>query len=440
MAKRFISMLFLFFLVSGSFIGMAGAEPSTEREYDANGNCILEMYFEDGEPRRVGNGYYGIRRSYEGGRCISISYLDPQGELTNLSSGYARVERELDALGRVAQEMYYDADGKPARNAGGCYGYRRTAYDERGNCTELVYLDSSGAPMMIPAGYASLKRTYNEQNQLDTILYFNASGQPARLSLGQYGVRYGYEDGRETWLTYLGSDGQPAPTYYGYTMLRREYSETGVLCAEWYCDAEGNPMQLRRGQYGVRLVYQDGKPVERVPVNLAGETVFLLDQYLQKHPWLVYAGAAAVVLLCMTAPKRWRYGLLAAYLLFILYMTLYVREMRPDMPSSFVLFRSVQAAMESGTGYDAWAQIIHNIMLFLPLGFLLYAIHGRPLLVILGGALFSALIECTQYVTGLGYAELDDVLWNTLGTLLGLLAALAVLRRKKTTAELLESE
>ena len=44
---------------------------------------------------------------------------------------------------------------------------------------------------------------------------------------------------------------------------------------------------------------------------------------------------------------------------------------------------------------------------------------------------FSVLIETTQYITGLGIAEFDDVFGNTLGGWIGVVAAYEWLKRNK---------
>lgn len=63
-----------------------------------------------------------------------------------------------------------------------------------------------------------------------------------------------------------------------------------------------------------------------------------------------------------------------------------------------------------------WGDIIKNIALFIPFGFI---IGGRKGVAI--GFILSCGIEATQYLTRLGYCELDDVLNNTIGTVIGVL-------------------
>lgn len=62
-------------------------------------------------------------------------------------------------------------------------------------------------------------------------------------------------------------------------------------------------------------------------------------------------------------------------------------------------------------------QNIDNILFFILFGFLLPVDSWKKAL--LAGLGFSFCIEFAQYVGGLGLAELDDVICNTLGTLIG---------------------
>ena len=68
------------------------------------------------------------------------------------------------------------------------------------------------------------------------------------------------------------------------------------------------------------------------------------------------------------------------------------------------------------------AGVINNIWLFVPLGTGLYRIFQKKW-VLLIPFVFSVLIETTQYITGLGFAEFDDVFGNTLGGWIGVVVA-----------------
>ena len=92
------------------------------------------------------------------------------------------------------------------------------------------------------------------------------------------------------------------------------------------------------------------------------------------------------------------------------------------------------ACMFSEQNHLFWfAQITLNILLFIPLGFLLPFQTPKKRIsfikVLLAAFLFSVLIETLQYITSRGITEVDDVINNTLGGVLGWCGQRA-LRRK----------
>lgn len=100
-----------------------------------------------------------------------------------------------------------------------------------------------------------------------------------------------------------------------------------------------------------------------------------------------------------------RKAILILYIFFILWMTLFSRR-----PGTERIFRGLFWEIEMGY----WNNIIQNILLFIPLGFLIGGKRG-----IIAGVLLSIGIELTQFIFRLGYCELDDVLNNTIGAAIG---------------------
>jgi glycopeptide antibiotics resistance protein len=91
-------------------------------------------------------------------------------------------------------------------------------------------------------------------------------------------------------------------------------------------------------------------------------------------------------------------------------------------------------------GHDIWLELRHvsaqtgvvnilgNIVMFVPVGFLLVTAVGDGVRrAVVGGALLSATIECCQYQIGRA-ADIDDVLLNATGALLGALGAVLAVR------------
>ena len=61
-----------------------------------------------------------------------------------------------------------------------------------------------------------------------------------------------------------------------------------------------------------------------------------------------------------------------------------------------------------------------NIGVFIPFGIFLAVLLDRPFLrCAIDGFLFSFLIETAQYVFGVGFSEVDDLILNTIGVMIG---------------------
>ena len=119
-----------------------------------------------------------------------------------------------------------------------------------------------------------------------------------------------------------------------------------------------------------------------------------------------------------------------------LYCTLFSRVPGSGLPVELKPFMSIvrlftNPAADAGevTGFFAWfmqgslpiSGIILNILLYLPLGYLLAVLfptlRNRQILFI--GCLCSVFTELVQLGLEMGYCETDDVLYNTLGTAIG---------------------
>lgn len=120
--------------------------------------------------------------------------------------------------------------------------------------------------------------------------------------------------------------------------------------------------------------------------------------------------------------KKWDLSLLIAYMFLVLAYTVLKRKPGGDHGNGMVLFWSYKAIFEA-RGYSSvyrttlLIQIIANIMMFVPIGFLAGRIIKWKSIAL--GFMFSALIEITQLVTNRGLFEFDDILHNTIGVTIG---------------------
>ena len=76
-------------------------------------------------------------------------------------------------------------------------------------------------------------------------------------------------------------------------------------------------------------------------------------------------------------------------------------------------------------------EVLLNMALFVPIGFLLGGIGFKTKKVLLMGICLSGIIEVSQFGFCKGLCETDDVIHNTLGAFLGYLGFLGILKGKR---------
>lgn len=101
--------------------------------------------------------------------------------------------------------------------------------------------------------------------------------------------------------------------------------------------------------------------------------------------------------------------LIALYIFFILWVTLFTRNV-----ATVRVFKGLFWEAKN----HLWHFIVLNILLFMPLGFLLRSITDSWKTIVYG-FLLSLFVETTQYWFCLGSCELDDLLNNTIGCGIG---------------------
>ena len=366
------------------------------RMRDDSGQVVEERYLDaNGDPVARYGDYYGLSYEYDETSMV-ITYLDAESNPIKLSDGYSTIVRtQVD--GRASDDFYYDLNGQQVQCSGGYYGLHRE-YNSEGYAIKTYQRDMDG-------------NIVSEQ-------YFDTEGNPARSLLGQYGELYQRnEQGYIGQITYLGADGNPARTNAGYTILKRTYHRDGTADTDMYFDADGNPKALSKGQYGIK---RSGK------VNLLldrnGNAMLCVDNLLNGFPCMVVVLGCVVCLLMIVLPKSLSVVLTSVYAAFILYETLMFRE-SGDARTNLVLFSYAGKFLKE---QSVRVGVVNNIWLFIPLGTGLYrGIQKKWVLLI--PFVMSVAIETTQYITGLGIAEFDDVFGNTMGGWIGILVAYIIM-------------
>jgi len=118
--------------------------------------------------------------------------------------------------------------------------------------------------------------------------------------------------------------------------------------------------------------------------------------------------------------RRIRFISMCLYIVAIVYLIIFRRIINAEGSGvrqiNIVPFHSYQLFAQP----DIRWQIYQNILLFVPFGFLIpWATERGFVQTLLAGCLFSVGIEVIQYVFCLGFCELDDIIHNTFGTVIG---------------------
>lgn len=145
-----------------------------------------------------------------------------------------------------------------------------------------------------------------------------------------------------------------------------------------------------------------------------------IDNFLNTHPLIVLVAGVFLTAVAVLLNGKGRYAFLIAYVLFIIIMTIWYRE-TGEPRGQFELFWSYRQFVTSDTIRQ---EIINNIWLFVPLGAILYSpSHPYRWTLAIG---LSLLIEAVQLAFGIGVCEIDDVISNGIGVLIGYCIASAV--------------
>ena len=116
-----------------------------------------------------------------------------------------------------------------------------------------------------------------------------------------------------------------------------------------------------------------------------------------------------------------KYGIFALYILIVLKLTLLRETTLDNYEINFTPFVELINVYRTSSTWQFLRLFLGNIGWFIPFGFILPLMMKKSnfLTVTLMGCGFSFLIEILQLALKKGYCELDDLILNTLGAVIG---------------------
>lgn len=166
---------------------------------------------------------------------------------------------------------------------------------------------------------------------------------------------------------------------------------------------------------------------------LVAGIVALFEIYSGYNPMVLYAALALGVLVLAfffgkiyvdhpRSTNRKMLVVLGIYLCVVAYVTLFIRIGTVEKSIRTVPFDDLQQAFLQRDPEMA-LHFLLNVAMFIPLGLLIPATNpkylGRCSFALLGGLVASTVIEGAQLIFRLGQSDVDDILANTLGAVLG---------------------
>lgn len=122
--------------------------------------------------------------------------------------------------------------------------------------------------------------------------------------------------------------------------------------------------------------------------------------------------------------RRIAMSLLIPYLFLTIVATVFTRSPSAEAQIMLEPFRTYR---QYYTDDFTWFEIRANVLLFIPIGFLLPMVIKKPVwLPPIIGIGISVIIEVIQLITHRGLCETDDVISNTIGFLIGYLVYLLI--------------
>lgn len=158
-------------------------------------------------------------------------------------NGVTTIHYNVDLLGRVTAERYFDGTGHPCADIFGVHG-QLLELNLDGLAAKTTYIDfKDNAMLHLGLGVAGVERQMNRKGQLESETYFGRAGEPMSDVRGVGGVHYGYSpEGFRVQQAFVDTAGKPArESNSGIAIVRSAYSDQGCLTSRQFFSGPDKP-------------------------------------------------------------------------------------------------------------------------------------------------------------------------------------------------------
>jgi YD repeat-containing protein len=236
---------------------------TTEMTYDRRGHLIGARYLSaDGKLMTLPEGHasYAQRMDVRG-NPLEIEYRDLRDAPTLTSwtgkrfsgAGYARRSQRYSPQGDLLEKAYYGVDNEPVIGPGG-WARSVSVYDVHGNVTRTAYYDHRGAAVRIddmPGGYHAVEYTLDDRGNATEVRYVDTDGVSlvaTHRHLASFRSTFD-ANGRPTTVSFFGTQGEATTSDDGFHSVTMTRDRFGRSIQREFRDSHGNIIDVEETEY-----------------------------------------------------------------------------------------------------------------------------------------------------------------------------------------------
>ena len=249
---------------------------TTQNTYDRRGNQLSARYFDtNNQPMNRKGGYHKALATIDNDMMQTFAYFDVKGRPAVDKSSLIAVHKIFyirDEYGQPTLSAYYGKNGKPVKDQGNQVRMVKTAYDTFGRVIEESYWRAEGKPMNRWDGYHKHRNTYGNDGLLRSRRYFDKNDRPKTVG-GASKHTFSYnERGKDVSDAYFrGATPVKLKGNYsvgGYHRIERTVDDLDRVMEIPYLGPDGGPIgaelaKVHRKVHRVKFRYDGDRLVEQ---------------------------------------------------------------------------------------------------------------------------------------------------------------------------------